>query len=94
VVLITDGRFSGASRGFCIGHVVPEAMDGGPIAALQNGDTITVDIANRQLRVELSDDEIERRLAAWKAPAPRYTSGALAKYARTVSSASLGAVTD
>jgi dihydroxy-acid dehydratase len=94
VVLITDGRFSGASRGFCIGHVVPEAMDGGPIAALQNGDTITVDIANRQLRVELPDDEIERRLAAWKAPAPKYTSGALAKYARTVSSASLGAVTD
>jgi dihydroxy-acid dehydratase len=94
VVLITDGRFSGASRGFCIGHVAPEAMEGGPIAALQTGDTITVDIANRQLRMELSDEEIERRLAAWTAPAPKYTSGALAKYAKAVSSASLGAVTD
>ena len=94
VVLITDGRFSGASRGFCIGHVVPEAFEGGPIAALQTGDTITVDIPNRQLRVELSDDEIKARLAAWTPPAPKYTSGALAKYAKSVSSASLGAVTD
>ena len=82
VVLITDGRFSGASRGFCIGHVVPEAMDGGPIAALRTGDTITVDITNRQLNVNLSDEEIKARLAAWTAPAPKYTSGALAKYAR------------
>ncbi|MFN8632240.1 MAG: dihydroxy-acid dehydratase [Chloroflexota bacterium] len=94
VVLITDGRFSGASRGFCIGHVVPEAVEGGPIAALRTGDTITVDIPNRELRVELSDDEIAARLAAWTPPAPRYTSGALAKYAKVVSDASHGAVTD
>jgi len=94
VVLITDGRFSGASRGFCIGHVVPEALDGGPIAALRNGDSITVDITNRQLNVNLPEDEIKARLATWTPPAPKYTSGALAKYARTVSSASLGAVTD
>jgi dihydroxy-acid dehydratase len=94
VVLITDGRFSGASRGFCIGHVTPEAFDGGPIAALRTGDTITVDIPNRQLRLELPEEEIAQRLAAWTPPPPRYTSGALAKYARTVSSASLGAVTD
>ena len=94
VVLITDGRFSGASRGFCIGHVVPEAMEGGPIAILQNGDTITVDIDARQLNVALSDDEIKQRLAGWKAPAPKYTTGALAKYAKSVSNASVGAVTD
>jgi len=94
VVLITDGRFSGASRGFCIGHVVPEAVLGGPIAALRTGDTITVDIPNRQLRLELPDDEINARLAAWTPPAPKYTTGALAKYAKAVSSASLGAVTD
>jgi len=94
VVLITDGRFSGASRGFCIGHVVPEALDGGPIAALRNGDMITVDIEARQLNVALSDDEIKQRLSEWTAPAPKYTTGALAKYAKCVSTASLGAVTD
>ena len=94
VVLITDGRFSGASRGFCIGHVVPEAMEGGPIAMLQNGDIITVDINKREINVELPADEIKKRLAAWTAPAPHYTTGALAKYARVVSNASLGAVTD
>jgi dihydroxy-acid dehydratase len=94
VVLITDGRFSGASRGFCIGHVVPEAVEGGPIAALRTGDIITVDIANRELRVELSDEEIKGRMDAWTPPEPRYTTGALAKYAKSVSNASLGAVTD
>jgi dihydroxy-acid dehydratase len=94
VVLITDGRFSGASRGFCIGHVVPEAFEGGPIAAIQNGDIITVDIGNREVNVQLSDDEIKARLANWTAPAPRYTTGALAKYAKSVSNASFGAVTD
>jgi dihydroxy-acid dehydratase len=93
VALITDGRFSGASRGFCIGHVVPEAMVGGPIAALRNGDVITIDIASRALNVELSDDEIKARLADWKAPTPKYTTGVLAKYAKLVSSASEGAVT-
>ena len=82
VVLITDGRFSGASRGFCIGHVVPEAMEGGPIAALQNGDTITVDINNRQLNVSSPTRRSSARLAAWTAPAPKYTTGALAKYAK------------
>jgi dihydroxy-acid dehydratase len=94
VVLITDGRFSGASRGFSIGHVVPEAQEGGPIAILQNGDTITVDINKREINVELPVEEIARRLDAWTAPPPRYTSGALAKYAKSVSNASLGAVTD
>jgi dihydroxy-acid dehydratase len=94
VVLITDGRFSGASRGFCIGHVVPEAVEGGPIAALRTGDIITVDIANRELNVQLSDDEIKARLANWTPPAPKYTTGALAKYAKSVSNASFGAVTD
>ena len=93
VALVTDGRFSGASRGFCIGHVVPEAMDGGPIAALREGDRITIDTQNREINVALSDDEIEARLAEWTAPAPKYTKGMLAKYAKLVSSASVGAVT-
>ena len=93
-MLITDGRFSGASRGFSIGHMVPEAMEGGPIAILQNGDIITVDINKREINVELPAEEIQKRLAAWTAPPPRYTTGALAKYARVVSNASLGAVTD
>jgi dihydroxy-acid dehydratase len=94
VALITDGRFSGASRGFCVGHIAPEAMTGGAIAILQEGDVITIDIPKRELSVALSDDEIKARLADWKAPPPKYTSGALAKYARLVSSASIGAVTD
>ncbi len=93
VMLITDGRFSGASRGFCVGHIAPEAMVGGPIAILRDGDRITLDVPNRTLDVDLSNAEIERRLDGWTAPPPRYTSGALAKYARIVSSASTGAVT-
>ncbi len=93
VALITDGRFSGASRGFCIGHVAPEAMVGGPIALLREGDRITIDIANRRLSVDLSDEELQARLRSWTAPPPRYDHGALAKYARLVSSASVGAVT-
>ena len=93
VALITDGRFSGASRGFCIGHIAPEAMVGGPIAALREGDQITIDVPNRQLTVALSDEELRARLAAWSPPAPKYTHGVLAKYATLVSSASLGAVT-
>jgi dihydroxy-acid dehydratase len=93
VVLITDGRFSGASRGFCIGHVAPEAMVGGPIAALQDGDQVTVDIGARQLSVALADEEIQARLRAWSAPTPNYEYGTLAKYAKLVSSASQGAVT-
>ncbi len=94
VALITDGRFSGATRGFVIGHIVPEAADRGPIAALQDGDLIVIDVENRRLDVELTEAQISERLANWKAPAPRYTTGVLAKYARLVSNASVGAVTD
>jgi dihydroxy-acid dehydratase len=93
VALITDGRFSGATRGFTVGHIAPEASRGGPIAAVRDGDTIVLDVENRKLTVELSDDEIRKRLSAWKAPAPRYATGVLAKYARLVSSAATGAVT-
>jgi len=92
VALITDGRFSGATRGFCIAHLAPEAAVGGPIAAVQDGDTITIDIPRRLIQVELSEEELQRRLGQWQAPTPRYTTGALAKYARLVSSASRGAV--
>jgi dihydroxy-acid dehydratase len=93
VALMTDGRFSGATHGFMIGHIAPEAIDGGPIAALRNGDTIVVDIKKRLLNVELSPAELSKRLKAVKHPKPRYTWGVLAKYARLVSSASEGAVT-
>jgi dihydroxy-acid dehydratase len=93
VALMTDGRFSGATHGFMIGHIAPEAADGGPIAALKSGDTIVIDIKKRRLDVELSAAELKRRLKAVKRPKPRYTSGVLAKYARLVSSASDGAVT-
>jgi dihydroxy-acid dehydratase len=93
VALMTDGRFSGATHGFMIGHVAPEAAEGGPIAALKTGDIVVVDIKKRRLDVELSPAEIKKRLKAVKAPKPRYTSGVMAKYARLVSSASDGAVT-
>jgi dihydroxy-acid dehydratase len=93
VALLTDGRFSGATHGFMAGHVAPEAPKGGPIAAVQDGDTIVFDIPSRELRVELSDDEIAERVAGYQAPEPRYTSGVLAKYARHVGSAAEGAVT-
>ncbi len=93
VALMTDGRFSGATHGFMIGHVAPEAADNGPIAALRSGDTIVVDIKKRRLDVELSPAELKKRLRAVKRPKPRYTWGAMAKYARLVSSASDGAVT-
>ncbi len=93
VALLTDGRFSGATHGLMAGHVAPEAMKGGPIAALQNGDTIAFDITARKLEVELSPDEMAARLRQWKPPTARYTSGVMAKYARHVSSASEGAVT-
>jgi dihydroxy-acid dehydratase len=93
VALMTDGRFSGATHGFMIGHVAPEAVDGGPIAALKTGDIITIDIKKRRLDVELSAADIKKRLKAVKRPRPRYAWGALAKYARLVSSASDGAVT-
>ncbi len=93
VALMTDGRFSGATHGFMVGHVAPEAAAGGPIAALKNGDVIVLDIKRRRLDVELSPAEIKKRLRAVKSPKPRYASGAMAKYARLVSSASEGAVT-
>ena len=92
VALLTDGRFSGATHGLMAGHVAPEAAVGGPIAALKEGDWITVDAAKRELSVRLTKKEIQSRLKKWKAPAPRFTRGALAKYAKLVSSASLGAV--
>jgi dihydroxy-acid dehydratase len=93
VALITDGRFSGATRGFMVGHIAPEAYRGGPIAAVRDGDTIVIDADTQELRVELSDDELAARLADWSPPEPRYRTGALAKYAALVSSASEGAVT-
>jgi dihydroxy-acid dehydratase len=93
VALLTDGRFSGATHGLMAGHVAPEAVRGGPIGAVKNGDIIVFDIAKRQLNVELSAKEIKARLKKVKLPAPRYTSGVMAKYARHVSSASEGAVT-
>ncbi len=93
VALMTDGRFSGATHGLMAGHVAPEAAHRGPIAALRDGDVVVFDVAARRLDVQLSDVEIQARLATWTPPAPRYARGVMAKYANTVSSASLGAVT-
>jgi dihydroxy-acid dehydratase len=93
VALATDGRFSGATKGYSVGHVSPEAFVGGPIALVREGDEIVIDAANRRIDVVVDDAELERRRAEWNAPAPRYESGALAKYARQVGSASRGAVT-
>ena len=92
VALITDGRFSGASQGACIGHISPEAMAGGPIALIEDGDIISIDIPNRSLRLEVSDDELARRKAAWKKPEPKIKTGYLARYAKLTTSASTGAV--
>jgi dihydroxy-acid dehydratase len=94
VALITDGRFSGGSHGFVIGHVTPEAHQGGPIAVIQNGDPILIDASSREITLQVKATEIKKRLKAWKQPKPKYTRGVLAKYAKTVSSASEGAVTD
>jgi dihydroxy-acid dehydratase len=93
VALLTDGRFSGATHGFMAGHVAPEAPHGGPIAAVKDGDTIVFDVANRELNVELSEEEIAARISEYESPAPQYTNGVLGKYARLVGSASEGAVT-
>ncbi len=93
VALITDGRFSGATHGHVVGHIAPEAFVGGPLALVKDGDAILIDPEKRRLDLEVGGSELERRRAAWKAPAPRYTSGVMAKYARLVSSASEGAVT-
>ena len=93
VALITDGRFSGGSHGFVIGHIAPEAAVGGPLAIVRNGDVIIIDAAKRSIQLNLSKAEIERRLSAWKPPRPRRDAGVLAKYAKLVGSASEGAVT-
>jgi dihydroxy-acid dehydratase len=93
VALMTDGRFSGATHGFMIAHIVPEAAERGPIAAIKSGDTINIDVKKRRLDAEVSAAELKKRLAKWKAPRPRYTSGVFAKYAKMVSNASEGAVT-
>ncbi len=94
VALITDGRFSGGTYGMVVGHVAPEAAVGGALALVQEGDSITIDAPARLLQLNLSEAELAARRAAWQPPAPRYTRGVLAKYARQVSSSSLGAVTD
>jgi dihydroxy-acid dehydratase len=93
VALLTDGRFSGATHGLMAGHVAPEAAHGGPIAAVRDGDSIVFDVKARRLDVEISESEMNARLSRWTAPAPRYTTGVMAKYAKLVSSASQGAVT-
>jgi dihydroxy-acid dehydratase len=93
VALVTDGRFSGATHGLMVGHVSPEAAHGGPLAALHDGDTVTIDVEARELRADLSTDELAARLRDWAPPPPRYTTGVFAKYAALVSSASEGAVT-
>ena len=91
VALITDGRFSGATKGPAIGHVSPEAAAGGPIALVQEGDVISIDIDAGTLTLEVSDEELEARRAAWQPPAPKYTTGVLSRYARLVTSADKGA---
>jgi dihydroxy-acid dehydratase len=93
VALLTDGRFSGASHGFIVGHIAPEAAEGGPIAFVRDGDVIVLDTDKRELSMQVSEEELTKRRAQWKAPKPRYTTGVMAKYARLVSSASQGAVT-
>jgi dihydroxy-acid dehydratase len=94
VALITDGRFSGGTYGLVVGHVAPEAAVGGAIALVKEGDSITIDAEMRLLQLNISEEELERRRGMWQPPEPRYTRGVLAKYARLVSSSSLGAVTD
>ena len=94
IALITDGRFSGGSHGFVVGHVTPEAVEGGPIAVVKTGDRISIDAEANIITLEISDEEMQARMAEWKKPAPRYTRGVLAKFAATAASASEGAVTD
>ena len=94
VAMITDGRFSGGSHGFVVGHVSPEAQEGGLLALLKDGDAITIDAVNNEITAHLSDEEIDQRKAQWQAPPLRFKRGILGKYARTVSSAAEGCVTD
>jgi dihydroxy-acid dehydratase len=93
VLLLTDGRFSGGTTGLCVGHVAPEAADGGPIGLVRDGDRIRLDVTTRTLDLLVDDDELARRRARWQPPPPRYPTGVLAKYAKLVQSASVGAVT-
>jgi dihydroxy-acid dehydratase len=93
VALVTDGRFSGATHGFMVGHVAPEAAHRGPIAAVKDGDIVEIDVGARELRVNLDDETIEKRLADWSPPPARYKSGVFARYAHSVASASEGAIT-
>jgi dihydroxy-acid dehydratase len=92
VALITDGRFSGGTQGACLGHISPEAAEGGPIGLAQEGDTIAIDIPGRRITLEVAETELSRRRAAWQPPPPKITSGYVARYARQVTSASTGAV--
>ena len=92
VALITDGRFSGATRGASIGHASPEAMEGGPIAVVKEGDIIQIDINEGKLNIDISDAELEARMKEWKAPEPKITKGYLGRYAKLVTSASTGAI--
>ena len=92
--LVTDGRFSGGTHGFCVGHVAPEAVDGGPIAFVQDGDRIRIDVSAHAIDLLVDEPSLEARRTAWKVPAPRYTSGVLAKYARLASGAERGAITE
>ena len=92
VALITDGRFSGGTRGPCIGHISPEAMEGGPIAVVKDGDRIRIDIPKRTIEVVVAAEEIKSRLARWRPPKPKITKGYLSRYAKMVSSAGNGAV--
>jgi dihydroxy-acid dehydratase len=94
VALVTDGRFSGGTRGPCIGHVSPEAMEGGPIAIVENGDRISIDIANRKLELQIPESEMKERLSRWSPPEPRIKTGYLSRYSRLVTSAGTGAVLD
>jgi dihydroxy-acid dehydratase len=94
VGLITDGRFSGGTWGMVVGHVTPEAFVGGPIALVKEGDSITIDAHKLLIQLNVADDEIARRRSRWQPPKPKYTTGVLAKYARLVRTASMGAVTD
>jgi dihydroxy-acid dehydratase len=94
VALMTDGRFSGGSHGFIVGHITPEAQDGGPVALVRSGDLVTIDAERNELTMDVSDEELARRKSEWKMPAYKATRGTLARYIRTVKSASLGCVTD
>ena len=92
--LITDGRFSGGTHGFCIGHVAPEAVDGGPIAFVREGDRILIDVTSNTVDLDVPEAELVTRRAEWKLPEPRYTTGALAKYAKLAQGAERGAITE